>query len=91
MIDTRAAFTSLINDPRLDAMLSDAQSKIAAYAPDEQPGSVAAIEKAASVVEEQAAQVRAQLVEEIQEKIALRQEKVAIAVHMFKVASRLSA
>jgi hypothetical protein len=89
MIDTRATFNSILNDPKLDALLLTAQSKIAEYSPEDQ--TVDEVNQAANNIQEKAAQVRADLQHEINSAIALRHEKVALAVHMFKVASRLSA
>ncbi len=89
MLDTKATFRSLLDDPKLDALLEAAQAKTAAYL--QEDTTVDELNQVADLVQEKAAQVRSDLVREINEKNSLRQEKVAIVVHMFKVASRLSA
>ncbi len=89
MLDTRATFSTILNDPALDALLNDAQSKIAEYAPE--PQSIDSLIEESNQVQIKAAEVRSNLLSQINDAIALRKEKVAIAVHMFKVASRLVA
>ena len=89
MIDARASFIALRDDSSLESLLADAQTKIAAVLPEDQ--TVEDVNKIANEVQASAAEVRRELMQEIEQKIALRREKVAIAVHMFKVASRLTA
>lgn len=88
MIDARASFIALRDDSSLESLLADAQTKIAAVTEDTQ--TVEDVNKIANEVQASAAEVRRELVQELENKVALRREKVAIAVHMLKVASRLS-
>lgn len=91
MIDTRSSFAALLNDPALDNLLALAQSKIAEMGITDGCDTIDDINKVASTVQANAQHVRSNLIRDINAKVALRKEKVAIAVHMLKVASRLSA
>ncbi len=91
MIEPRSVYASLLNDPRLDSLLVAAQEKSAEQGVTDETETVSEINKIADDVQATAAQVRKDLMHELNQKVALRKEKVAIVIHMLKVASKLSA
>lgn len=92
MFDPRASLKSVMDDPRLDQLLTDARVQTQKLAkPDTSPvHTVSELEKQAQVVQECAWQTRQKIAQELKEREDLRYFKVSMAIHIAKVASRLA-
>lgn len=92
MHDPRAAFRSLLEDPKLDDLVDRAKKHAEKVAPAAAPSPAAAeahFDEAISKVSAAAVNAQASLRAAAQAKVAERAEKVALAKHIVKVAARL--
>lgn len=92
MLDTKAAYESLLSDPKLDDLLVRTKEKTAKLVSlsDSAADSVAVIDSQVAAVSEKAAQAQQDLQQILQERTEKRAEKRAIAAHITRVVAKLS-
>jgi len=93
MIDPKRAYTALLDDSRLDDLLTQTKSQIEKLStgPESPSQATEKLSQTAKVLDHKSAQVRKDLLKLLAEKEEVRVEKVATVIHMVRVASKLLA